>query len=123
MVTISLDVNRKSLAPSYTQLVVELLILLYNFLERLGTTSFSEESWTVVPSEILTVNRQVLSTFFFLIRRRNETNINGTTTQSLKGSRPNVCSNLLVNLTCASWSFALPTSIAYYCFIAGSSKA
>jgi len=48
-VIISLDVNRNSLVLSYTQLVVELFIFLYNFLERLGTTFFSEESW-IVPS-------------------------------------------------------------------------
>jgi len=39
-VIISLDVNRNSLVLSYTQLVVELFIFLYNFLERLGTTFF-----------------------------------------------------------------------------------
>ena len=55
MVIISLDVNRNSLALSYTQLVVELFIFLYNFLERLGFISpcFAPSQKRLGPSDSL----------------------------------------------------------------------
>ena len=82
--------------------------------------------WRKLDCSLWNFNCQPSSSFhIFLIRHTNETNINGSVTQGLKGSRPNVCSNLLTKLTCASWSlhFRVPTNTAYYCFIAGSSKA
>ena len=48
----------------------------------------SKESW-IVPYKLLSVKRQIISTFF-LIPRTNKTITNGSIMQS-QGSRPQIC--------------------------------